>query len=325
MSDYTQNVSFGPKDALTTGDPDKLIKGTEIDAELAEISTAIATKEDEANKGVAGGYASLDGSGTVPSAQLPAATDAAKGAVELATSAETVTGTDTARAVTPAGLEAWAAQNAGMVKDLSDLADPGADRILFWDESADAVAALSLGTGVSISGTTLSGTSNASELTSGTIPDARIQASGVTQHQASLSIAETQIADGAILGRLAAAETASGVWNFSNGLQSGGIVVGYRGLPAASVTTGTPVAADAGKSVNATAGVTIPANVFAAGDVLVIDNQSAGSITITQGTSLTLTMAATTSTGNRTLVQNGVATVKFRSATTAVISGSGLA
>lgn len=231
MSDYTQNVSFGPKDALTTGDPDKLIKGTEIDAELAEISTAIATKEDEANKGVAGGYASLDGSGTVPSAQLPAATDAAKGAVELATSAETVTGTDTARAVTPAGLEAWAAQNAGMVKDLSDLAVPGADRLIFWDESAGALVTLTVGTNLTLSGTTLSADTqtNASNLTTGTLPDARIAVTGVTQHQASLSIAEAQIADGAVLARVGGNETISGTWTFSATMTVGAITRSGKG------------------------------------------------------------------------------------------------
>ena len=38
------------------------------------------------------------------------------------------------------------------------LADPGADRILFWDESGDAVAFLTVGSGLSISGTTITST-----------------------------------------------------------------------------------------------------------------------------------------------------------------------
>ncbi len=38
----------------------------------------------------------------------------------------------------------------------ASLADPGADRILFWDESGNAVTWLELGSGLSISGTTLS-------------------------------------------------------------------------------------------------------------------------------------------------------------------------
>jgi hypothetical protein len=47
MSNYSQNVFFAPKDALTTGDPDKVIKGSEMDAELQEISDAIATKVED--------------------------------------------------------------------------------------------------------------------------------------------------------------------------------------------------------------------------------------------------------------------------------------
>lgn len=50
--------------------------------------------------------ASAISSGTLAAARLPAATDTAIGAVELATTVEATTGTDTTRAVTPAGLKA---------------------------------------------------------------------------------------------------------------------------------------------------------------------------------------------------------------------------
>lgn len=45
-------------------------------------------------------------SGTLEAARLPAATDTAQGACELATTSETTTGTDTGRCVTPAGVAA---------------------------------------------------------------------------------------------------------------------------------------------------------------------------------------------------------------------------
>ena len=220
MTDYTQNVSYAPKDALATGDAAKRIKGTELDAEFSEIATAISSKEDEANKGVASGYCGLDASALVAVANLPAATATAIGAVELATTAEVVTGTDTTRAVTAAGVEAWGAQNGGMVQDISNLADPGADMVLGWDETANAIIGFTMGSQLAFSGTTLIctvdlGNLSATNLTSGTIPAARVGASSVTQHQASLSIAETQIADGAVFPRLAAAETISGVWTYS--------------------------------------------------------------------------------------------------------------
>jgi len=41
----------------------------------------------------------------------------------------------------------------------ASLADPGADRVMFWDDSAGAVDWLTVGTGLSVSGTTLSATS----------------------------------------------------------------------------------------------------------------------------------------------------------------------
>lgn len=57
---------------------------------------------------------------------------------------------------------------------------------------------------------------NASQLTAGTLTDSRIAQSNVTQHQAALSIAETQIPDGALLARVAGNETITGSWTFPN-------------------------------------------------------------------------------------------------------------
>lgn len=70
----------------------------------------------------------------------------------------------------------------------------------------------------------IANTGSASDLSTGTIPDARIQASGVTQHQASLSIAETQIPNGSLLARVADNETVSGQWAFSTLFRLTGIV-----------------------------------------------------------------------------------------------------
>ena len=84
------------------------------------------------------------------------------------------------------------------------------------------------------------------------------------------------------------------------------------------------VIGDRGTLVSVTAGVTIPASVFAANDVVTIYNNSASSITITQGAGLTLRQVGTANTGNRTLAQRGFVTAVFISATEAVISGGGL-
>ena len=135
MSDYTKTVDFAAKDALASGNANKIVKGTEIDTEFDNIATAVATKFDSTDRGAADGIASLDSSTLVPVAQLPAATTSANGVVELATTAEVVTGTDSTRAVTSDGVQAVLDQNAGILNDISTMNDPGQDRIAFWDDS----------------------------------------------------------------------------------------------------------------------------------------------------------------------------------------------
>jgi hypothetical protein len=46
MTDYVKSTNFASKDALATGNPLKIVKGTEIDTEFNNISVAIATKVD---------------------------------------------------------------------------------------------------------------------------------------------------------------------------------------------------------------------------------------------------------------------------------------
>jgi hypothetical protein len=46
MANYIKSTDFAVKDGLPLGDPSKIIKGTEINTELNDISTAIASKAD---------------------------------------------------------------------------------------------------------------------------------------------------------------------------------------------------------------------------------------------------------------------------------------
>jgi hypothetical protein len=46
MTDYTKSTNFASKDSLPSGDPLKIVKGTEIDTEFNSIATAVATKAD---------------------------------------------------------------------------------------------------------------------------------------------------------------------------------------------------------------------------------------------------------------------------------------
>lgn len=123
MSDYTQITDFSAKDALLTGDPEKLILGADFDGEFAALSTAIATKFDTG---------------------------------DVASAIEAAAGTDNAKVMTPLRMESWAAQNLSLVKDLSDMAvDPGVDAILFYDKTDDTLKFLTLGPGLAITGTVL--------------------------------------------------------------------------------------------------------------------------------------------------------------------------
>jgi hypothetical protein len=47
----------------------------------------------------------------------------------------------------------WSAANGGMIDDIQALTDPGADRFLIWDESANAVVAAAAGVGILFSAT----------------------------------------------------------------------------------------------------------------------------------------------------------------------------
>jgi len=49
MSNYTKSTNFAVKDTLASGNPAKIIKGSEIDAEYTAIQTAVATKSDAAS------------------------------------------------------------------------------------------------------------------------------------------------------------------------------------------------------------------------------------------------------------------------------------
>ena len=64
--------------------------------------------------------------------------------------------------------------------------------------------------------------------------------------------------------------------------------------------------------------------IFSPGDAVSIYNNSGSNQTITQGTSVTMYLVGTATTGNRTLAQRGVATILCVGTNTFVIMGGGL-
>ncbi len=88
----------------------------------------------------------------------------------------------------------------------------------------------------------------------------------------------------------------------------------------------TAVKADAGTMItnNNASGVTIDQNIFAAGDIISVYNNSGGNISIVQGTGVTLRLVGSSTTGTRTLAQRGLMTVTCVAANEFVCSGGGL-
>lgn len=54
MSNYTKTTNFTSKDSLASGNPLKVVRGSEFDTEFNAISTAIATKADLASPALTG-------------------------------------------------------------------------------------------------------------------------------------------------------------------------------------------------------------------------------------------------------------------------------
>lgn len=121
MSDYTKTTNFTAKDSLSSGDPLKLVKGSYFDTEFDNIATAIATKYDNSS---------------------------------VATQAQAEAESSNAVIMTPGRVANWADYNAGAVGDIQALTDPGADRMLYWDDSDGAVQWVTIGNGIEIDGAT---------------------------------------------------------------------------------------------------------------------------------------------------------------------------
>ena len=83
---------------------------------------------------------------------------------------------------------------------------------------------------------------------------------------------------------------------------------------------------DAGKHINISGGnVIIPTGVYTVGDAVTVYNSDTVDRTIDATTnSVTLTQAGTTNTGDRTIKQNGLATLLCIGSNSFVISGVGL-
>jgi hypothetical protein len=122
MSDYSKTTNFTAKDSLSSGDPNKLVKGVDFDLEFDALVVAVATKYDTN---------------------------------DIASQAEAQALSSNAVLMTPGRVNDVLTENAGMLGDIQALADPNADRLLFWDDSAGAVALMTVSTGLTVSTTNI--------------------------------------------------------------------------------------------------------------------------------------------------------------------------
>jgi hypothetical protein len=80
MSDYTKSTNFATKDALSSGNALKIVKGTEIDTEFNNIATAIATKADLTSP-------TFTGTPTLPTGTIGVTQSSSNNSTALATTA----------------------------------------------------------------------------------------------------------------------------------------------------------------------------------------------------------------------------------------------
>lgn len=80
MTDYTKSTNFATKDNLSSGNPLKIVKGTEIDTEFNNIATAIATKADLASP-------TFTGTPTLPTGTVATTQSSGNSSTAIATTA----------------------------------------------------------------------------------------------------------------------------------------------------------------------------------------------------------------------------------------------
>jgi hypothetical protein len=143
-----------------------------------------------------------------------------------------------------------------------------------------------------------------------------------------VDVANVTVANGVTATRFTTAGTVTATGGITSGDGISDSKGDVRSIPLNTQNTGyTLVATDAGKLINMTTGnVTVPASVFATpfGQAITIYNNQNSSNAIVQGSGVTIRLAGTAATGNRTLARYGLATLVCVSANTFVISGAGL-
>jgi hypothetical protein len=150
VSNYVQSTNFATKDALSSGDPLKIVKGTEINTEFNNIATAVATKADLVSP-------TFTGTPALPTGTTAVTQSAANNTTAVATTAFVqaaatavlqllhpvgsvyINATDSTNPGTLFGFGTWVAFGAGRVPVGFDAADPLFDTAEETGGSKDAI------------------------------------------------------------------------------------------------------------------------------------------------------------------------------------------
>ena len=154
MSNYTKSTDFASKDALTSGNAAKIVKGTEIDTEFNNIATAVATKADTASP-------TFTGTPTLPTGTIGVTQSTGNSTTALATTAFVQAALATLYPVGSIYTNATSSTNPGTLLGFGTWTAFGAGRVMVGFNSGNALFDTAEETGGSADAVTVSHTHTA--------------------------------------------------------------------------------------------------------------------------------------------------------------------
>jgi hypothetical protein len=320
MADYTQTTFFGPKDALASGNPLKLIKGTEFDTEFSAIQTSILSKydsDDVANNAEADAAASDAKLMTPLKVKRLIENATYSGVAKLAlannfTAAQRITITGVQLKFVPASdsvesFAQWYQSNGTTARAWTGFGSAPNTFHIVNEMSGGAIALATSGGGaLTFNGNTVWHSGNdgsGSGLDADTLDGQSSAAFSLITHTHS----GADITSGTVAAaRISALDESTTV---------GGSTVGLRDVPRRTSGFGR------GECLAVSAGVTLNTSDMAAGRCFSVYNESGSDITITQGAGVTLRLGGTASSGSRVLAARGICTIWCNSGTEAIATG----
>lgn len=132
MTNYVKSTNFATKDNLASGDPLKIVKGTEINTEFDNIATAVATKADVASP-------TFTGTPTLPTGTIATTQSAGNSTTAISTTAFVQTAIALLYPVGSIYTNATSSTNAGTLLGFGTWTAFGAGRVMVGFDSGNAL------------------------------------------------------------------------------------------------------------------------------------------------------------------------------------------